>query len=76
MNTITVNSHGNKRNYYFSLDEERDDMATKSQKRALMDLIYHHIDVEKQDNYLQQLEEISKSEASDWISEFRTGRWK
>ena len=76
MNTTTINSHGNKRNYYFSMDEEREDMATKSQKRALMDLIYHHIDVEKQDNYLQQLEEISKSEASDWISEFRMGRWK
>ena len=76
MNTITANVDGNKRNYYFSMDEEREDMATKSQKRALMDLIYHYIDVERQDNYLEQLEEISKSEASDWITEFRMGRWK
>ena len=76
MTTITANANKSKRNYYFSLDEEREDMATKSQKRALMALIYHYIDVERQDNYLEQLEEISKSEASDWITEFRMGRWK
>jgi hypothetical protein len=76
MNTITANADGRKRNYYFSLEEEQEDMATASQKRTLMDFIFQHIDVEKQESYLQQLGEISKTEASDWILEFTMGKWR
>ena len=66
-----------RRGYNFLMDVEEEGMATSRQKRVLTDLFFQHIeDGEKREGYLNQLCEISQSEANDWILEFTMGQWK
>ena len=76
MTRTAIASLGPRRGYYFSTEEDGEDMATYSQIRTLENLIFTHIDEEKQQCYLNQIREITKSEAADWIMEFEMGRWR
>lgn len=74
---ITASFEGPNRGYNFLTDGTGEEiMATNRQKRALTNLIFQNIDEDKRDGYLQQLDEITKAEASDWIIEFTMGRWR
>ena len=75
--TITASFEGPNRGYNFLMEDAGEEsMATGRQKRTLTDLIFQNIDEDKRDGYLQQLEEITKEEASDLIMEFTMGRWR
>lgn len=74
--TITASFEGPNRGYNFlTEDTGEESMATSRQKSTLTDLIFQNVDEDKRDGYLQQLDEITKTEASDWIMEFAMGRW-
>ncbi|OGI73941.1 hypothetical protein A3D42_00640 [Candidatus Nomurabacteria bacterium RIFCSPHIGHO2_02_FULL_41_18] len=62
--------------YFFTEDTDEAEMATSHQKRALTDLIFQNIEEDKRDGYLSQIQEITKSEAADWILEFTMGKWR
>ena len=64
-----------RRGYNFIMDTEQEESATYHQKRALADLIFCHIeDGKKREGYLRQLEDITKTEAADWMLEFTLGK--
>lgn len=75
---ITASFEGPSRGYNFLTDDTGEEsMATNRQKHTLSDLIFQNIeDEERREDYLQQLGEITKAEASDWIIEFTMGRWR
>lgn len=74
--TITANFEGPNRYSFLTDDTGEESIATNRQKRALTNLIFQNIDEDKREGYLQQLDEITKAEASDLIMEFTTGRWR
>lgn len=77
MTKTTIASFEGPNRYNFLTDDTGEEsLATGRQKRALTNLIFQNIDEEKREGYLQQLDEITKSEASDWIMEFTMGRWR
>ena len=69
---------GPKRGYNFLMeDTDEPGAATSLQKRTLTDLIFQHIDnEEKREGYLNQICDITKAEAADWILEFTMGQWR
>lgn len=75
--TTTASFDGPNRGYSFLMDDTGEEsMATSRQKQALSSFIFQNIDEDKRDGYLQQLDDMTKAEASDWIIEFTMGRWR
>lgn len=72
--TAIANFEGPRRNYFFPLCEE--EMISEGQRRTLTELILCNIDEEKREGYINQISDITKAEADDWILEFTMGRWK
>lgn len=61
---------------YFMEDSDEPGRATSRQKQILKDLIFQNIeDSIRQELCMNQLRDISESEASLWIKEMENGMW-
>ncbi len=78
MNTLTLqaNLDGPRYGSYFMEDSDEPGRATSRQKQILKDLIFQNIeDSIRQELCMNQLRDISESEASLWIKELENGMW-
>ena len=72
--TAVASFEGPRRGYFFPTCEE--EMISSNQLRTLKELILQNIeDEEKREGYLNQIPELTSSEASEMIMEFTMARW-
>ncbi|MSU44998.1 hypothetical protein EXS45_02350 [Candidatus Nomurabacteria bacterium] len=71
--TATASFEGPRRSYFLPMCEE--EMINDRQRHTLTELIFQNIDEDKRDSYLNQISELTSSEASEMIMEFTMAKW-